>query len=232
VLAFGAHPDDIEFGCGAVLAQETKRGAKVHLVVCTRGEAGTNGSPELRTREAETAAGILGASIEFCEMGGDAHLVHTPAHAIAFAKIIRRLRPEIVLAPTTLENQHPDHAVVGKLARDASRLARYGGLSELKDLPPHAIGQLLYFAITADAEPRDLLGVMIDVSSPGVVETWIRAMEAHASQLQTRNYVELQQARAKLNGLRCGAAYATTLYPNDTLVFGSVLPLFGAARRF
>src|SRR5437667_374827 len=74
LLAFGAHPDDVEFGCGGVIARETRAGRKVHFVVCSRGEAGTYGTPKQRTAEAKKAAEILGATIEFLELDGDAHL--------------------------------------------------------------------------------------------------------------------------------------------------------------
>jgi N-acetylglucosamine malate deacetylase 1 len=232
LLVFGAHPDDIEFGCGGVIAAETRHGGTAHLVVCTKGEAGTNGTPEQREKEAAAAAALLGASLEFIELGGDAHLEHAPRHAISFAKIIRERRPALVLAPTCVENQHPDHAVVGKLARDAARLARYGGLAELKQLAPHAIGTLAYYALTADAEPRDISPVLIDISAPDVFRAWIASMEAHVSQMRTRNYVELQQARARLLGARCGVDYAQALFPNDPVLVESLDALKRSARRF
>src|SRR5664279_1933992 len=93
LLAFGAHPDDIEFGCGGVIARETRAGQPVHFVVCSRGEAGTNGTPAQRTAEARKAAKILGATIEFIALDGDAHLEVKAAHALKLAGIIRRLRP-------------------------------------------------------------------------------------------------------------------------------------------
>src|SRR5271170_5836293 len=81
LLAFGAHPDDIEFGCGGIIARETKAGRKVHFVVCSSGEAGTYGTPKLRTAEAKRAPALLGATIEFAELDGDAHLEIRVAHA-------------------------------------------------------------------------------------------------------------------------------------------------------
>lgn len=150
MLAFGAHPDDIEFGCGGVIAKEIARGIKATLVVCSRGESGTNGTPEQRTVEAEAAAKFLGAEIEWMDLGGDAHFERNVAHAMAISSVIRRIRPGTVLAPSVVENQHPDHAVLGNLVRDAARLARYGGVKELQDQPPHAIGQLWYYAVTPD----------------------------------------------------------------------------------
>ena len=108
LLAFGAHPDDLEFACGGVIARETQAGRAVHLVVCSRGEAGSHGTPQQRATEARAAAKLLGATIEFLKLDGDAHLEIRAAHAIELAKVIRRLRPEIVLAPSVVANQHPD----------------------------------------------------------------------------------------------------------------------------
>ena len=232
ILAFGAHPDDIEFGCGGVIAAEAKAGRKVHLVVCSRGEAGTHGTPALRTREAKRAAALLGASIEFIELGGDAHFEERAVHVIKLAAIIRRVRPEIVLATSTVENQHPDHVKLGRMVRDAARLARFGGLKELRRVKPHAIRQLFFYAVSPDAEPTDLGRVLLDVSEPAVVAAWTAAMEAHASQMKTRNYAELQLTRARLNGLRAGLAHAIPLFPADALVVGSLATLGRAARRF
>lgn len=231
LLAFGAHPDDLEFGAGGIIARETRAGRAVHLVVCSRGEAGTNGTPAVRTREAKAAAKILGATLEFLELDGDAHLGLKTAHAFALAAIIRRVRPGVVLAPTTEPNQHPDHWRLGTLVRDATRLARYGGLKELKACPAHAIGQLFFYALGPGSEPATP-PVLIDLSAPELVATWTKAMEAHASQMKTRNYVELQLARARVLGLDAGLERAQALWPNDPLVFDSLATLACGARRF
>jgi LmbE family N-acetylglucosaminyl deacetylase len=204
----------------------------VHLVVCSRGEAASNGTPAGRAREARQAAALLGATIEFAELGGDARFERKSRFARRLASILRRVRPSVVLAPSVEENQHPDHAVLGCLVRDACRLARYGGVRELRRQAPHAIGQLFFYAVTPEAEPVTGGRVLIDVSGPGVVAQWIRAMEAHASQLRTRNYVELQVTRARLNGLRAGVEHAVPLFPSDPPLVGSLAALERAARRF
>jgi LmbE family N-acetylglucosaminyl deacetylase len=232
LLAFGAHPDDIEFGAGGIVAREARAGRRVHLVVCSRGEAGTNGTPKQRMAEAKRAARLLGATVEFLELDGDAHLELKTAHAFKLAGIIRRVKPGIVLAPTLESNQHPDHWRLGTLVRDATRLARYGGLKELRQLTPHAIGQLLFYALSPGAEPAGITPVLIDISTPEVLTAWLAAMEAHASQLKTRNYVDLQLARARMHGLNAGLACAQPLWPNDPPVFDSLAPLTRAARRF
>jgi N-acetylglucosamine malate deacetylase 1 len=232
LLAFGAHPDDIEFGCGGVVAAETRAGRSAHLVVCSHGESGTNGTPTERTLEAEQGATLLGATIEFIDLDGDAHLEIRVAHAIRLAGVIRRVRPGIILAPSLDANQHPDHARLGHLVRDAARLARYGGLAELKDAPSHAIDQLFFYALTAESEPRDVTPVLFDISAPAIVTAWTDAMNAHVSQSRTRNYTEIQLTRARLNGLRAGIGHAISLFPNAPLVVESLAQLGRAASRF
>jgi N-acetylglucosamine malate deacetylase 1 len=232
ILAFGAHPDDIEFGCGGVIALATSAGQAAHFVICSRGESATHGTPEERVEETRRAAEILGATVEFIELDGDAHLEMRATHAIKLADILRRLRPQIVLAPSRVENQHPDHARLGALVMDATRLARYGGVHELRDQKPHTIGQLLYYAVSPDAEPRDISPVYFDISAPQIIANWKAAMEAHRSQTQARKYVELQLARARLNGLRMGVEYAVPLFPNEALLFPSLTSLGGGGKRF
>jgi N-acetylglucosamine malate deacetylase 1 len=232
LLAFGAHPDDIEFGCGGIVARETQAGRAAHFVICSRGESATHGTPEVRTAEARKAASILGATVEFLELDGDASLEPKAAHAIKLAAVIRKIRPGVVLAPSLVENQHPDHPRLGRLVRDASRLARYGGVAKLRARPAHAIGPLLYYVVSQEAEPAGVLPVLMDISAPKVVAAWTAAMQAHASQLSTRSYVELQLARARVQGLRAGVEYAQAIYPNDPLIFDSLAPLTRTARRF
>jgi N-acetylglucosamine malate deacetylase 1 len=232
LLAFGAHPDDIEFGCGGVIARETLTGRKTHFVVCSRGESGTHGTPKQRTIEARKAAALLGATIEFLELDGDAHLEIRTVHAIKLAKVIRQNRPGIVLVPSLVENQHPDHWRLGKLVRDAARLARYGGLKDLRRQSPHAIERLFFYAVTPEAEPAGIFPVLIDVSTPEIITTWTAAMKAHASQVSARNYIELQLTRARLLGARAGVGHAIALFPNEPLVFESLAQTGRGARRF
>lgn len=215
-----------------MIAGERRAGWKAHLVVCSKGEAGSYGTPDQRVEEARQAAGLLGASIEFLDLGGDSHFEITPGNVIRIAEILRRVRPSTVLAPSCVENQHPDHWRLGKMVRDAARLARYGGLRELRDLPRHAIDQLYFYAVTAEAEPREITPVLIDVSPEEVITAWTAAMQAHASQTNARNYVEMQLARARLFGVRAGVGHAIALFPNDPLVLSALSQVKRGARRF
>jgi N-acetylglucosamine malate deacetylase 1 len=232
MVAFGAHPDDVEFGCGGVVALEIRTGRPVHVVVCSRGESATHGTPEERVRECEKAAGILGASLELIELDGDARLEAKADHAIRLAGVIRRVRPAIVLAPTPVENQHPDHARLGCLVRDAARICRYAGVADLRELAPHMVEHLFYYALVPGAEPRGVTPILVDVSAPEVLAAWTAAMEAHSTQVKARSYVEMQLTRARVNGLRVGVGHAIALYPNDPPVVDCLARLGRSASRF
>jgi len=230
LLAFGSHPDDVEFGCGGVLVKEARAGRPIHLVVCSRGEAATHGTPTRRALEARHAARLLRASLQFIHLDGDAHLEIRAAHAIKLAAIIRRTRPALVLAPTLDENQHPDHWRLARLVRDAARLARYGGVKELKKLPPHAIGQLFHYAVTTD--PPTAQPILVDVSAPEILSAWTAAMQAYSSQTQSRNYIELALTRARLHGLSAGVGHAIALYAGAAPVVDTLEHLQRSARGF
>jgi LmbE family N-acetylglucosaminyl deacetylase len=232
LLVFGAHPDDIEFGCGGVVALEAMSGRKVQLVVCSRGESGSFTTAAQRQIEAEAAAKILGAALQWLELDGDAQLEMRNEHATSIARIIRQHQPGIVLAPSLVQNQHPDHWRLGVLVRDAVRLARYGGLDVLKDLPPHVVEHLMFYALTNESEPNGNAPVLIDVSAPEVMDRWKLAMEAHESQVRSRRYIKLQMSRARVRGLSCGVDYAIPLFPNDPMVLDSLSKLGRGARSF
>jgi len=231
ILAVGAHPDDIEFGCGGILLAEAERGSVISLCICSRGEAGTNGSPEEREAEARKAAKLLGAAIEFLDLGGDCRLDSSAANNLAVARTIRKERADVLLSPTAVRNQHPDHIVVSQLCRHATRLARYGGLSQLGDQPVHAIKHHFEYAITPGAEPpNDRPKLRVDIGAQA--ERWIELMECHATQLRTRRYVELQTARARLLGLTSGIEYAQALYPVDDFLIHTLSELPASVRLF
>lgn len=232
LLAFGAHPDDLEFGCGGVLVREALAGRPVHMVVCSRGEAGTYGTPAQRTAESQNAAAILGATLEFLELGGDAHFEVRIEHTLKIAAILRRLKPALVLAPSLNGNQHPDHARLGQMVRDAARLARYGGVAELRAAEPHAIAQLFFYAASLEAEPHDSTPILYDVSAEETLARWTTAMEAHTSQIRARNYIEMQLSRARLRGLSAGIGHAIALFPNDPIVVDSLAAVGRGARHF
>jgi bacillithiol biosynthesis deacetylase BshB1 len=228
ILAVGAHPDDVEFGCAPLLIQEADRGHEVRVLLTSKGEAASSGTPEERELEAREAGRIIGADVDFLDLGGDCRIQYTAANCVLLARQIRDLRPQIVFAPLTGENQHPDHSIVGRLVRDGARLARYGGLEDLRDQPPHSISSLFYYAITqVFAGPPD---VVVDVSA--VHARWVEAMQAHKSQMKTRAYVDLVNARARAAGASIGVDYAVGVWANDPICVEAISYLTRSSRFF
>lgn len=122
ILAFGAHPDDIELGCGGTIAKEIQLGKKVGIVDLTRGELGTRGSAEIRDREAEKAARILGVTIRENLKMRDGFFKNDEAHQMQIIQMIRKYKPEIVLC-NAIEDRHIDHGKGSSLVSDACFLS-------------------------------------------------------------------------------------------------------------
>lgn len=228
IVAFGAHPDDIEFGCGGILIEAHAAGASVHHVVLSKGEAGSAGNAEIRAQETVNAAKIVGAQLKWLDLGGDSHLEYNLSNKMVLAGLIRELRPDIVLIPLLQENQHPDHYLLARLVRDACRLARYGGLDELKDRPAHKVGALYSYASTSQAETNP--DILVDISP--VFDTWREAIMAHQSQMGNKSYDEMLIARARYLGLMAGVDYAMGLWSQDPVAVKSVLQIGKTARGF
>jgi len=122
ILAFAAHPDDVEISCSGTLLKHIAMGAKVGLVDFTRGELGTRGSAEIRAAEAEAAAKILGASARVNLDLPDGFFRNDTESLLKIARTIRTFQPEIVIA-NSLEDRHPDHARAADMMREACFLA-------------------------------------------------------------------------------------------------------------
>jgi len=118
VLAIGAHPDDVELGCGGTVALLARSGRRVGILHLTRGERGTRGTADERRQEAEIAAAALGAAeLAFLDCG-DGSLRAGEPEEDALVAILRRFRPDLVLGPTP-HDRHPDHSRAHRLVAAA-----------------------------------------------------------------------------------------------------------------
>jgi len=130
ILAFGAHPDDVELSCSGTIIAHVHQGRKVGVIDLTRGELGTRGNAALRYQEAMRAAEIMGLTVRENMGFADGFFTNDSIHKIALIKKIRQYRPEIVLA-TALYDRHPDHGRSADLIADACFLA---GLRKIETL--------------------------------------------------------------------------------------------------
>jgi LmbE family N-acetylglucosaminyl deacetylase len=183
-LAIGAHPDDVEFGCGATLAKWSAAGAVVHHLICTDGAKGswdpsTDATALVVTRQAEqrAAAAALGATGECVFLDWvDGELESGLRQRGEVAYWIRRLRPTVVLGhdPWRRYRLHPDHRHAGLLAVEGLVAARDPHFFPEHDLPHHRPGALLLF----EADEADHVE---DVA--GFADAKLAALHAHTSQL-------------------------------------------------
>ena len=179
LLAFGAHPDDVEIGSGGILASHAAMGYKCAIIDLTAGEMSTNGTVDERNAEAQEAAGVLKCISRTCLGLPDAHLSLGEKCLYKVAEAIRAFRPRIILAPYYGNDRHPDHSTAGDLVKRASFLA---GLKRLPiDNEPFRAEKLYFFLLTVDETPD----LVVDISSVyGIKE---KAIKAHRSQFSLHN---------------------------------------------
>lgn len=122
ILVLSAHPDDAEISCGGTIAKHVSMGHKVGIVDLTRGELGTRGTAEIRAMEAREGARILGVHVRENLGFKDGFFQNDPEHQLSVIRVLRKFRPEIVLA-NAIYDRHIDHGRGASLAYDASFLS-------------------------------------------------------------------------------------------------------------
>jgi N-acetylglucosamine malate deacetylase 1 len=175
VLAVAAHRDDVELTCGGTLLRAAALGRRTGVVDLTQGEMGTRGSAELRAAEAARAAAVLGLCARENLALPDAGIVNTPETRAALARVIRRLRPQVVIAPSPWA-RHPDHRVAAELVRDACFVA---GLAKVApELPKHRPRKVVHCITYREDAVKPTF--VVDVSD--VFERKMEAIRCYASQ--------------------------------------------------
>ncbi|MEY3941561.1 MAG: bacillithiol biosynthesis deacetylase BshB1 [Bacteroidota bacterium] len=179
ILAFGAHPDDIELGCGGTLAKHVALGHTVGLVDLTRGEMGSRGTVLERDSEAVKAAQILGASFRLNLDLPDGRLVNDFERQQRIIELVRRHRPRIVLCNAP-KDRHPDHGVASAMVVEACfraglhKWASVGedGAPQAPFRPEHVYHYIQFYDLPAD--------FTVDIS--GFIDAKMDSLAAHASQ--------------------------------------------------
>ncbi|AUC15458.1 bacillithiol biosynthesis deacetylase BshB1 [Tenacibaculum sp. SZ-18] len=216
ILAFGAHPDDVELGCSATIAKEISLGKKVGIVDLTRGELGTRGSAELRDIEATNAAKILGVSVRENLGFADGFFVNDKEHQLEIIKMIRKYKPEIVLC-NAIDDRHIDHPKGSKVVSDACFLSglvkietELDGEKQEKWRPKVVYHYIQWKNIEPD--------FVVDVT--GFMDKKIASVMAYSSQffdpsskepetpITSKNFTESVEYRAKDLGRLIGVDYA------------------------
>jgi bacillithiol biosynthesis deacetylase BshB1 len=182
ILAIFAHPDDAELLCGGALIRSADAGERVGVLDLTRGEMGTRGTPELRAREAERAAEVMGLAVRRNAGLADGHLQNDLASRRVVAGWLRELRPRVVVTHWT-HGRHPDHRVACELVYDACFLAGLRNFEAAGE--PHRPRAIVH--ATAFREDSDPPTFVVDVTAQ--IERKLQALAAYESQ-----FVGLTQA--------------------------------------
>ena len=186
ILAIGAHPDDVELGCGGTLAKMISENKKVGILDLTEGELGTRGTALTRKSEAEEAGKILSIAYRENLKFRDGFFKNDDTHQIELIKIIRKYKPDIVLA-NAVNDRHPDHGKAAKLVYDACFLSgllkiqtSYNGVTQDKWRPKHIFNYIQW-----NEEKPDFI---IDISH--FLDKKIEACMAYKTQFYDPNSLE------------------------------------------
>lgn len=216
ILAFGAHPDDVELSCGGTIAKEVSSGKKVGIVDLTRGELGTRGSADLRDREAKQAASILGVSIRENLGFRDGFFKNDEAHQLEIIKILRKYRPKVVLCNAQTD-RHIDHGRAASLVHDACFLSGLLKIETVEDDMPQTPWRpsQVYHYMQWNNDPCDFV---VDISE--FIDKKMAAILAYASQfydekskepktpISSQQFLDSIQNRAADLGRMIGVGYA------------------------
>ncbi len=175
ILAIGAHPDDIELICGGTLIRAQMLGRRTGILDLSAGELGSRGTREVRGREAESAAKLMGVSVRENLGLPDGGIVNTSETRARIAVVIRRLEPSVVITHS-LQGRHPDHPVVAQLVRDACFVA---GLKKIEPgSPPHRPRKVLHALSFREDHQKPTF--VVDITE--AFEKKLQAVAAYASQ--------------------------------------------------
>ena len=216
ILAFGAHPDDVELGAAATIAKEVSLGKKVGIIDLTQGELGTRGSKELRKTEALRAAKILGVTLRENLKFADGFFVNDKRHQLEVIKLIRKYKPEIVLC-NAIEDRHIDHGKGSKLVSEACFLS---GLEKIEtefegEIQKKWRPKLIYHYLQWNNSKPDFV---VDISN--FMDVKMEAVLAYTSQfynpnskesetpISSKNFTDSVYYRAKDLGRLIGVEYA------------------------
>ncbi len=179
LLAIVAHPDDAELTCGGTLIKAARAGRRTGILDLTAGEMGSRGSAAIRASEAAAANAILGVSSRETLALPDSGIVNTPETRVTLARALRRLRPQVVIAPAPAPyGRHPDHRAAAELIRDAVFVA---GLRKLADdLPPFRPRKVVH----AIAYREDYLKPTFVVDVSDAFEDKLAAIRCYHSQFE------------------------------------------------
>ena len=232
LLVFGPHPDDIEIGFGGTVAVHTAAGARVGLCDVTRGELGSNGTPDDRAAEAEEARAVLGAAWRRNLAWPDGGITGTHDQIASAVRLIRESRPRTIALPFW-DDRHPDHRAASEVLTRAvfkASLRRFDAAAG----PAWRADWICYYFINDSVPPS----FGIDVSAHYDVKR--QALACHrtqftptgntsvATRLTSPRFMQLVESRDAHFGAQMGVAYAEGVVVREPLLRPHVFKAWSA----
>lgn len=229
ILAIAAHRDDVEQTCGGTLLAMQARGWKTGILDLTRGESGTRGTAAEREAEANDAARILKVVHREALDLPDGNVQNTLENRIKVARVLRRLRPRVVILPYW-EGRHPDHYTSATLGYEACFVSGLAKLETGEDAPPHRPYKILYASLYADVRPT----FAVDITP--YMEERFQSLMAYRSQYANRpeggglfvpeeDIRERTFAMARRCGMLAGVRYAEPFVQKEIGLVDDIMTL-------
>ncbi len=212
ILAFGAHPDDVEFRVAGTLAKYAARGDQVYICVATNGEIGSYGMPraeiaEMRRKEAQASCDVIGAHLIWLGIE-DEMLFDNRETRMKFIEVVRIARPDIIFAPPKYKDYNQDHDICGYLAFEARVLATVKLMETEHPVTDHLPP---FFTCTALGGMANKTNPQYFVNISDTYETKMKMMKCHTSQVGSWSedafgvsYLEMIDAETKFYAAACG----------------------------
>ncbi|HWO76375.1 MAG TPA: bacillithiol biosynthesis deacetylase BshB1 [Bacillus sp. (in: firmicutes)] len=212
VLAFGAHPDDVEIGMAGTLAKLHNEGLKTGICDLTLADLSSNGTVDIRKKEADAAAEILGCTIRV-NLGIPDRGIRLDNEQISkVVTVIRTYKPKLIFIPYQID-RHPDHGWCARLVEEAVFSSAIKNYRDTENLPSHRADAVYYYFINGFHKPD----FCVDISE--TITQKIASLKAYASQFSkadsdrvetplTNGYIETVEARERMMGKEVGVIYA------------------------
>lgn len=222
VLAFAAHPDDVEMGMGGTMLKLKAMGHTLGIIDLTRGELSSNGTPESRAEETDTASEIMQLDIRENLDLGDGYFEENRENTGLLMDLIRKYRPKVIFAPY-FTDRHPDHERCARMVKAANF---YAGLSEIKTtFERHRAKSIYHYMTSTEFTPT----VLVDISE--FMDAKMELYAAYKSQFYSNGedritthisrpeFTEFMRARCRFYGEKAKVLYAEPFYVDGFAIY-------------
>ena len=222
ILAFGAHPDDVEIGAAGILAKHASEGFRIGICDLTYAELSSNGNPKQRQQEAAAASEQIGLHVRLNLGYPDRGLFLRKELIDGVVDVIRLYKPRIVLAPFW-EDRHPDHAACQKIVEEAVFSSGIRKYDTGKELPAHKIDAMYHYFINNETAPSLVVDIthffsQKEAALKSYSSQFMKNTQEEVSTPLNQGYLEMVESRARLLGHAIGCRYAEGLISKKPVI--------------